>query len=385
MCEACTRTSAIIVLTTLALAGRHLAVESALSTLPLALVPVGMTLTTIPAAQFMRRRGRRPGFVTAALLGVTGATTCAFAAGNGWFPLLCVGAFVIGTANGFATYYRFAAAEVSEPEFRSRAISLVMAGGVVAAVAGSTLATATVDFFPERPFTGSFACIGAAQALLLIVLVFVRLPVPSEAASLERGRPLRQIVSNPTFLMAVLGALSSWGVMSLLMNVTPLSMDRQTHSFRDTASVIQWHVLGMYVPSFFTGHLIRWLGERTIMFAGVALLATAAWLNLAGTAVANYMAGLAVLGVGWNFLFISCTSILIGTYRGEGEKARVQSMNDFFIFVTMILTTFWAGPLEARVGWHELNRLVLGVVGAVALLMVALRVREGDSQLLKSP
>ena len=340
-------------------------------------MPVATTLMTIPAAQWMRRRGRRAGFLLGAMIGIVGATVAATAARLGVFELLCVGGFVIGAVNGFATYYRFAAAEVAAPADRSRAISLVMAGGVVAAVVGSTLATHTKDLWPEYPFVGSFACIIVLQALILTVMLNARLPAPeaiTEAS--DGGRPLRQIAASPTFLLALLGAVASWGLMSLLMNATPLSMERHAHGFGDTAQVIQWHVLGMYVPSFFTGSLIGRVGERPVLFAGIALIAGAALLNLGGTGMSNYMAGLTVLGVGWNFLFISCTSLITGTYRGEAEKARVQSANDFLVYGTMIVSTFSAGPLEERLGWLQLNRAALVVAAVVAVGLALLAWRE---------
>lgn len=380
LCEALTRSSAIIVLTTMALVGRRLAPDAALSTLPLALVPVATTLTTIPAAQFMRRRGRRPGFALAALIGIAGAAVAAVAVWTQQFVLLCMGGLLIGSVNGFATYYRFAAGEVAPPEFRTRAISLVMAGGVVAAVLGSTLATQTKDLFVEHPFVGSFACITVLQGLILLIIWRTRLPAPSPKTDADDGRSLGNIAHSPTFAIAVLGAVAAWGLMSLLMNATPLSMERHHHAFGDTANVIQWHVLGMYVPSFFTGSLIKRFGERPMLLIGVLLLGLSAWINTGGTQLMSYAMGLTVLGVGWNFLFISCTALLTGTYHTEGEKARVQSANDFLIFAIMIVSTFSAGPLEERIGWFALNEAALIVSGAIGLALLLLIWRERTTQ-----
>ena len=371
-----TRSSAIIMLTTMALVGRRLAPDPSLSTLPLALVPVATTLMTIPAAQFMRRRGRRPGFALAATIGIVGAAVAATAVWMGQFWLLCLGALLIGSANGFATYYRFAAGEVASPEFRTRAISLVMAGGVIAAVLGTSLATQTKNLFDGHPFTGSFVCISVLQALILLIVLRTKLPLPTPHRSADDGRPLGAIARSPTFVMAVAGAVASWGLMSLLMNATPLSMERHHHAFGDTARVIQWHVLGMYVPAFFTGSLIKRVGERPMLLTGLAFIAAAAWINTGGPELTSYMAGLAVLGVGWNFLFVSCTSLITGTYHTEGEKARVQSANDFLIYGTMILSSFLAGPLEERIGWFELNRAALVVTAAVGVGMLLLMWRE---------
>ena len=362
----------MMVFMSIALTGRYLAPDPSLATLPLALVPVAMTITMIPAAQMMRRLGRRAGFQLAAVLGVTGAVTCVVALWTEQFAGLCAGGFLIGSVNGFATYYRFAASEAAPEEYRSRAISLVMAGGVIAAFVGAAMATATKDLNPSAPFLGTFAAIAGIQALILVVVSFSRLPMPSDTEKQDGGRPLRQLVGRPTFVLAVLGAVASWGLMSLLMNATPLSMDRHHHSFDDTAQVIQWHVLGMYVPSFFTGSLIRRVGERPILFLGIALIGLSTALNLLGIEVVYYMAGLAVLGVGWNFLFIASTTILTGTYAGEGEKAKVQSMNDFLIFSTMIVATFSAGVLENKIGWFGLNQAAAGVVVVVTVLLAML-------------
>lgn len=376
ICEALTRTSSMMVLMSMALTGRRLAPDASLATLPLALVPVAMTLTTIPAAQMMRRFGRRAGFRLAALIGVVGAATCVYAVHAEMFVVLCLGGFLIGSVNGFATYYRFAAGEAAPLEYRSRAISLVMAGGVIAAFVGATLATATKELVPSASFLGTFAAIAGLQALIFLVVSFTRLPKPAADEKAGGGRPLRQIIAHPTFAMAVLGAVASWGLMSLLMNATPLSMERHHHSFGDTAQVIQWHVLGMYVPAFFTGSLIRRVGERPIMFLGLGLIGLSTLLNLLGLDVIHYMAGLTVLGIGWNFLFVSCTTLLTGTYEGEAEKAKVQSTNDFLIFATMIVSTFSAGPLEDRIGWFELNQAAAGVTVVVAVALALLAWRE---------
>ncbi|MBT4098004.1 MAG: MFS transporter [Gemmatimonadetes bacterium] len=376
ICEALTRTSSMMVFMSIALTGRRMAPDASLATLPLALVPVAMTIATIPAAQMMRRYGRRAGFQLAAMLGIAGASTCVVALWLDQFIVLCAGGFLIGSVNGFATYYRFAAGEVAPEEYRSRAISLVMAGGVIAAFVGAALATATKELHPSAPFLGTFAAIACVQALILIVVSFSRLPKPVAGETQGGGRSLGELAARPTFLLAVLGAVASWGLMSLLMNATPLSMERHQHSFGDTAQVIQWHVLGMYVPSFFTGSLIRRFGERPILFFGVALIGLSTALNLLGLEVIHYMAGLAVLGVGWNFLFIASTTILTGTYEGEAEKAKVQSTNDFLIFATMIVATFSSGALENRIGWFALNQAAAVVTAVVAIALAMLVWRE---------
>lgn len=378
LCEAFSRTGSIVVLSSMALVGRELAPHAALATLPLALAPVSTMLTTVPAARLMQRRGRKVGFALGACMGIVGGLVGCAALFNQHFALLCLGAIGIGSVNGFSTYYRFAAAEVVDEAWRSRAISLVMAGGIVAAVAGSNLATWSRDFFPDHLFAGSYLAIAGIQLLVLCALFFVRFPSPSAAEAGEGGRSLREIAGDARFVLALIGAVASWAVMSLLMNATPLSMHRHMHSFGDTAWVIQWHVLGMFVPSFFTGHLISRFGERRIMAVGLLILAASALTNLGGIALHNYAVGLTLLGVGWNLLFIGATSLLATVYRPE-EKARVQSANDFVIYGLMVLTTFGSAPLEEAVGWEMLNIMALPLLACVGVAMWAMHRRAQDA------
>ena len=364
-CEALSRTSNVVFMTVMALTGQALASRKILATLPLALIPVATMLTTLPAARLMRRRGRRFGFALGASLGILGALICSAAVLLKHFPLLCLGAAGLGTVNGFATYYRFAAAEVADEAFKSRAISLVMAGGVVAAMLGESLSIWSQNWLPAHLFAGSFLCIAAVHFLVLGVLSVTSLPLPGAEERGTEGRPLMQIARQPDFILALTGALASYGVMSLLMTATPLSMVRHQHSFADMALVIKWHILGMYVPSFFTGYLIRFFGEPRVMMAGVFVLLTSVLFNLGGTELMHFLVGLALLGLGWNFLFVGATSLLTTTYKPR-EKAKVQAANDFMIFGLMALTSFSAGTLEEMVGWRTMNQ------GAVPFLLVVM-------------
>ncbi len=377
LCEALTRTSSIVVFSSLALVGRELTPYLALATLPLALVPVSTMLMTVPAARFMQRRGRKKGFALGASLGVLGGLVGFAALYHAHFALLCLGAIGIGAVNGFSTYFRFAAAEVVDESWRSRAISLVMAGGIVAAFTGANLATWSRTWFSEHLFAGSYLAVALVQGLVLCTVLWVSFPAPPAEEKTKRGRPLGQISKDPNFALAVLGAVASWAVMSLLMNATPLSMQRHMHSFADTTWVIQWHVLGMYVPSFFTGHLIGRFGEKRIMAAGLVLLTCSALVNLVGISLYHYAVGLTLLGLGWNQLFVGATSLLAATYRPE-EKAQVQSFNDFLIYGIMVLTTFGAAPLEQSVGWKALNELALPLLAGVALAMWMLERRTKE-------
>jgi MFS family permease len=346
----------------MALTGQALVSRKILATLPLALIPVATMLTTLPAARLMRRRGRKFGFALGASLGILGALVCAAAVLLKHFPLLCLGAVGLGAVNGFATYYRFAAVEVADEAFRSRAISLVMAGGVVAAVLGESLSIWSRSWLPQHIFAGSFICIAVVHSLVLGVLSVTSLPLPGAEERGAEGRPLMQIARQPDFILALVGALASYGVMS----------------FADMALVIKWHILGMYVPSFFTGYLIRWFGEPRIMMAGVVVLLTSVLFNLGGTELMHFLVGLALLGLGWNFLFVSATSLLTTTYEPR-EKAKVQAANDFMVFGVMALASFAAGTLEEVAGWRAMNQgavpFLLVVMLGIAVLQVSRRLR----------
>ena len=378
-CEALVRTTAIINLTTMALIGRQLAPQTALATLPLALVSVATVLCTVPAARLMRRRGRALGFSLGASGGLIGALLCAWAVFRGDFGLLCLGAVCLGALNGSATYHRFAAAEAASEAFRSRALSLVLAGGVVAAFLGAFLATQSRNLFAATPAAGAFACIAALMGLYLLMMAFTSLPRARAEELGGEGRSLKELLRQPRLVAAVLGSALSWGLMALLMNVTPLSMERHHHAFSDTALVIQWHVLGMYVPSFFTGHLVRLWGEGRVIFAGLALFLASVLFNLAGHELLHYSIGLTLLGLGWNLLFIGSTSLLTLSHRPE-EKTRVQSFNDMLVFVAMVLATSGAGPIEDHLGWHALNLYTLPLLGAATLALAFLLSRPSPER-----
>ncbi|MBI2506421.1 MAG: MFS transporter [Candidatus Latescibacteria bacterium] len=386
-CESCTRTASVILLTVMALLGRQLAPSPDLATLPLALVPVATLLTTFPAARLMRRRGRRLGFSLGAVIGALGASLALAGVLHAAFWVLCLGALGVGAAGGFATYYRFAAAEAVDIALKSRAISLVMGGGIAAALLGSRLAVWSRDWLGDNPFAGPFACILLVHLLSLGFMALVRLPLPSAEEQAREGRPLWQIARQPACMLALAGAVLSWGIMSLLMNATPLCMGRHHHAFADTAQVIQWHVLGMYVPAFFTGHLIGRFGETRMMLAGVMLLLGAAGVGLSGLELEHFLVGLTLLGVGWNFLFVSATALLTTTYE-PWERTRVQALNDFAVFGALVLSTLASGPLEEQVGWEALNRgtipVLLGALVVVFWFGWRQRLRPAESRSARS-
>jgi len=364
-CQALAMTGMTIVATTASIVGSILAPDRALSTLPIAVQMAGMMTATIPAALLMARIGRRPGFLIGTALGATGATLATIAIFQANFVLFCLGTFLLGTYNGVAQQYRFAASEVAGEAFRSKAISLVLAGGVVSAIFGPEIAKWSSDLFAPIVFAGCYVAIVGLCLAAATLLCFIRLPKPPPPVLRAQGRPLAEIASQPTFIAAVIAAMVGYGVMSLVMTATPIAMLDCGHAFTDAAFVIQWHVLGMYAPSFVTGHLIARFGETRILLTGAALLLLCCAINLVGIAVVNFWAANVLLGVGWNFLFIGGTSLLTRTYRPE-ERGKAQALNDFLIFGTVAVSAFASGALLSGVGWAMVQIAMIPFVVAAA-------------------
>jgi predicted MFS family arabinose efflux permease len=291
------------------------------------------------------------------------------------FPLFCLGTFLIGSSNGFAQQYRFAAAELADDAFRSRAISLVLAGGVFSGMFGPEVAKWSRDLFAPVLFAGCFAMVVALQIAAASLLAFVRLPPPPPRDPLRgSGRPLGQIVRQRLFLVALLCGMIGYGVMSLVMTATPIAMLDCGHEFTAAAFVIQWHSLGMYAPSFVTGHLIARFGLARIMLTGALLLLACCLINLAGLATVNFWAANVVLGVGWNFLFIGATNLLTRSYAAE-ERAKVQALNDFLVFGTVAMSAFASGALLSGIGWGMVQVAVMPFVAVAAAAVLWWRTR----------
>src|SRR4051812_20175792 len=343
-CQALAMTGASIVGATGAIVGNMLTPDKALSTLPIAVQMTGMMCATIPAAFLMARVGRRRGFWTGISFGMLGAAIATAAIFQGSFALFCLGTFFLGTNNGFTQQYRFAAAEIADEAFRSKAISLVLAGGVVSAVFGPETAIWSRDLFAPVLFAGCYAMIVGLCLAAAVLLYFVDLPKPLPPDLARRGRPLAEIAAQPAFIAAALAAMVGYGVMSLVMTATPIAMLDCGHEFAAAAFVIQWHSLGMFAPSFVTGHLIGRLGLTRIMLTGTVLLLLCSFINLSGIATLNFWAANVALGVGWNFLFIGATTLLTRTYAGA-EKGKVQALNDFLVFGTVTLSSFASGAM----------------------------------------
>ncbi len=368
-------TSNMLVMTSSALVGYSIATDKSLATLPLALQFLATMAATIPASMLMKRVGRKLGFLLGAGIWAAGAGLSIHAIFAADFVLFCVGAALIGAFNAFALYYRFAAADVASEAFRSRAISYVMAGGVLASIIGPELAKGTVDLFAPVLFAGVYACILVLAALTVGLLLLMDIPAPSAEEWRRKGRPILEIMRQPVFIVAVLGGMIGYGVMSLVMVATPLAMVACSLAFDDTAFVIQWHALGMWAPAFFTGHLIRRFGTTTVMLAGAVLAVGAVVSNLSGTDIANFWVGLVLLGIGWNFLFVGSTTLLTEVYTPD-ERAKTQAVNDFFVFGTVSVAALSSGALNHAFGWQAVNASVLPLIGVVVGALVWLRRRR---------
>jgi predicted MFS family arabinose efflux permease len=317
--------------------------------------------------------------VAGALLGTVGGLIAAWGIYSGSLVLLSLGTLLVGANQGFAQFYRFAASEVSDDTFRPRAIALVLAGGVVAAVLGPALGKLGAPLL-EPLYTGSFLLSAAASLVAAVLLTGLQVPRAETAHGEVDPRPLLVIMRQPRYAVALFAAATGSGVMVLAMTATPLAMVEQHHGLADAASVIQAHVLGMFLPSFFTGSLIARFGVFRIMLAGAALLAGHIALSLSGTGVGSFASALFVLGVGWNFLYIGGTTLLTTTYR-PAERGSAQAANDLMVYIVGLLASLSAGALLAEAGWRTMNLLLLPwlLIAVVAVSWLGYS-RRGDSE-----
>lgn len=367
--QALFQTVSVLVMTVGGLAGAQIASRAELATMPIAAMFLGTAAVTFPASMWMARVGRRMGFIVGALFGVAGGIIAAAGILLGSLTLLSCGTFLVGAYQAFAQFYRFAASEVADEAFRPRAISLVLAGGIVAALAGPMLARFGGPLLrPE--YLGSFLLLSAVSAVAAGALIGLRIPAPSTMAQGDgHGRPWRSIVSQPAYLVALFGAVTGYGIMILAMTATPIAMVSHQHDLSAAATVIQLHVLGMFLPSFFTGSLIARFGVLRIMLAGIALLAGHVVMTLTGLGFGSFAAALVLLGVGWNFLYVGGTTLLTTTYTAA-EKGRAQATNDMTIFAVGLACSFSAGALLQNFGWQMLNALLLPWLALAAIVLL---------------
>lgn len=347
------------------LAGYALAPHKGLATAPVTSWVVGAAATTFFASLLMKRIGRRAGFNIGASMGIVGALICSAALIAADFWLFCLGTTVFGVYNAFGQYYRFAAADAASAEFKARAISYVLAGGLVGGVLGPTLSRFTVDLLPTA-YLGAYLTLIGFLVLVLVLLRFLDMPPPTASEAQAIGRPLAVIAAQPAFVIAVLCGAFSYGVMNLLMTATPLAMGVCGHPYAAAATVISSHVIGMFAPSFVTGGLIRRFGVLNVMLAGVAVNLVCIGVALAGVEVAHFWWALVLLGVGWNFLYIGATALLTETYHPP-EKAKAQGANELCILLTMATSSFSSGLILETNGWQMLNYAAIPFVVAMGI------------------
>lgn len=371
ICQALYIAAISIDLTLTGLVGYSLAPDKGLATLPFSLIIVGAAATTIFASFLMARIGRLWGFVLGALVGAAGGIVSVWAIFQGSFWGFCLGTACVGIFQAFAGYYRLAAADgVAAPD-KGRAISTVMTGGVIAAVAGPILASWSKDLFTPVLFAGSYMVVtvaGIGSAALLVAFYRETRAAPALMAE-DQGpaRPLGRILRQPIYLAALANNVIGYATMMFIMTATPIAALACNHSIEDGADIIQWHLVGMYAPAFFSGRLIQRFGAGTVVLAGAVLSGACALIALASTDLANFYVALLCLGVGWNFMFVGGTSLLARAYR-PSERAKAQAFSEFTTFGATALASLSAGQTLDRYGWAMVNLAVLPLL-ALAMLV----------------
>ncbi|WP_428669875.1 MFS transporter [Roseibium sp.] len=349
--------------------------DKSLATLPISVMVLGTAFGTIPAGMIMRRFGRRAGFMGASLLGISSGLLASLAVFQDHFLLFALACCLGGFAGAFMQQYRFAAADTASDAFKPKAISWVMAGGVLAGVIGPQTVIATKDMFAPVLFAGTYLAQAGLAVVALVLLAFLKIPKPPRLSHAQAGgRPLSRIMTQPRFIVAAACGICSFALMSLVMTATPLAMIGCGLSETDAALGIQWHVLAMFGPSFFTGNLIGRFGKERIVAIGLALLAACSIVALTGIEITHFWTALVLLGLGWNFGFIGATAMLTETYRPE-ERNLVQAVNDFLVFGFVAAASFSSGALLNLFGWGTVNVLVFPFVvlclGLLGWLVVA--------------
>lgn len=351
------------------LIGRETAPSPTLATLPISLMVVGVAFSSIPAAFLMQRIGRRRGFMAAATTAIIAALLATYAVAVGSFTLFCLSTLLLGATNAFVQQYRFAAAESVSPERVGQAVSYVLLGGIVAGVIGPELAKRASNWLPYGIYTGSFASLALLYLAVLLLMVFYKDSARQELATSGETRPLQKIIAQPEFIVAVLAAAVGYGVMSYIMTATPVNM-QTTYGFvlGQTTIVIQSHVLGMYIPSLFSGWLIARLGVKRLMLIGVGVMLVCMVLALAGVSFMHFWGALVMLGIGWNFMFVGGTTLLTSTYR-PSERFKAQAVNDFSVFGIQAFASLSAGTVIYLADW---NTMILSTLPFLLMVLAAI-------------
>ncbi len=341
--------------------------DKSLATVPVTAVVTGTALATIPASYFMKHAGRKAGFLFGILLGMVGAAIAAYSIYVGSFIGFTLGVMIVGTCTAFGNYYRFAAVDVAGPEFRSKAVSYVMAGGLIAGFIGPQIANHTKEVFAPYLYLGPYLAIVGLGVVAFALISFVHIPKMKEVDFDEEPRPLREIMKQPTFILATLSAIIGYAAMSFIMTATPLAIIGCGLTASDSFNVISWHVVAMFGPSFFTGSLITRYGDFKIIFIGAILGLVCIAVALSGLSISHFWIALVLLGVSWNFMFIGGTTLLTKTYK-PSETAKVQGFNDFLVFGTVATASLSAGILQQMFGWDVVNISMIPFFGLVAII-----------------
>ena len=370
-CQALLLTNAVTLIAISSLAGFDLASNKALATLPATTYVLGTWLCAYPASLLMQRIGRRHGFLLGGCLGLLGSLVATTAMAVASFPLLCLGTFLLGMYNAFGQFYRFAAADAAPADFKAKAISLVLAGGLVGGIVGPQVSKLTIDLVEPR-FLASYASLFAFSLAAMAIIAFLSIPAPKAEGAQQGARPLGEIVRQPVFIVAAACAGLGYGVMTLLMTATPLAMGLCGYPYAAAAGVISAHVIAMFAPSFFTGSLIQRFGVLNVIAAGVALELACVAVAATGQQVTNFWWALVLLGLGWNFTYVGGTTLLTEAYR-PAEKAKVQGVNEFIVFGVQALASLSSGVLVNTTGWTTLNYFavpLLAFAGVAALWLM---------------
>ena len=358
-----------VLVATAGIVGTMLAPDKGLATLPISIFVLGMWMGTLPIGVLARRLGRRNALQIGTACGVLNGLICCLAVLQGSFLLFNVGAMFGGFYASAHQSYRFAAADTASDAFRPKAISWVLLGGVLAGVVGAQLVIATQDLWPPYLFAATYLGQSTLALISAGVLMLVNIPKPLPRSVAGDGRPLSEIARQPRFVVAVACGVASYAMMNLVMTSAPLAMVMCDHTVTQAALGLQWHVLGMYAPSFITGTLISRFGIERVTGVGLALIVVAALIGIAGISLWHFWIGLALLGVGWNFAFIGATTMVTQCHR-PNERNKVQAFNDFLVFGTMAIASFSSGQLLASFGWATVNEVVFPVVLAAGALLL---------------
>lgn len=378
MCQAFGQTQMVLIFSVSSIIGATIAPNAGWATVPITFQFIAMTLSTVPAALLMKKLGRAGGFISFLGIGAVGAAVMIYALFDQSFLLFCVGSALFGASAGANQQFRFAAVDAADESFKSRAVSLVLAGGVFAGLAGPGLSSLGYDIIQPILYGGVFAIILIMQALMVVLLLFTDIPPPSEQERSGPIRSMREIASQPAFIVALMSAMVGYGVMNFVMLSTPIFMHlHPTNPFGqlDINNVIMWHVLGMFAPGFFTGWLIKKYGDLNIILAGALISVVCLAVNFSGDSLMHLRVGMALVGLGWNFMFTAGTTLLLSTYT-PAEKAKVQGINDLFVFGTVAVCSLAAGVVYQTLGFFAVNMASAPLLVMVVIAVFWLRARR---------